>query len=212
MFKERHGLSKHPLHRIWSHIKGRCYNKTDHKYPYYGAIGVTMCDQWKNDFKAFYDWAIANGWKPGLQIDKDIKARMSGIIPGMQYSPKWCSFVTGEQNANCKRNNRFLQYNGKTQTIAEWGRDLNMSPLLICGRLFNGWPVEDSLSTQVGGSTKQSGRPEGTLIEHNGKKQNIAGWAREYGLRPATLWLRLKNGWNIAKALHTSTENTGKKK
>ena len=63
-FKEKHGLSKHPLFRVWGHIKDRCYNLMPHhiNYRYYKGKGIKMADIWLNDFKAFYDWSIENGW------------------------------------------------------------------------------------------------------------------------------------------------------
>lgn len=75
MLGDKHGLSKHPLHNVWHGIKCRCYGKSSKGYNNYGALGVIMCDEWKNNFKSFYDWAISNGWEKGLQIDKDIKAK-----------------------------------------------------------------------------------------------------------------------------------------
>ena len=59
----KHGLSKHPLKQIWSDMKQRCYNKNGRQYKNYGARGIIVCKEWKNDLKIFHDWAIQNGWK-----------------------------------------------------------------------------------------------------------------------------------------------------
>lgn len=91
--KTHHGLSKHPLMRIWMDILVRCgvYKCKDEKtYARYGGRGITICEEWRDNFQAFYDWCMANGWKTGLQIDR--KDNSKG------YSPDNCHFVTVKAN------------------------------------------------------------------------------------------------------------------
>ena len=57
-----HGLSGTRIHRIWKAMRTRCYNKNFFAYKHYGGRGVTICNEWINDFQAFYDWAMANGY------------------------------------------------------------------------------------------------------------------------------------------------------
>src|SRR6185503_1916158 len=73
----KHGLSRIPggLYRLLNVMKSRCYRKGTDAYPNYGGKGVIICEEWLNDFMSFYNWAMANGYKKGLQIDKDIKAK-----------------------------------------------------------------------------------------------------------------------------------------
>ena len=91
----KHGKSKHPLHRVWSGAKSRCYNKKDYHFKWYGALGIIMCEEWKNDFKAFYDFAIANGWEKGLEIDRRDNDG--------NYEPLNIRFVTHKENSNNRR-------------------------------------------------------------------------------------------------------------
>ena len=78
-------------------MKYRCLNKNGRRYKDYGGRGITICDEWKNDFKAFYDWAMANGYKDDLSIDR--------IDNDKGYYPENCRWATAfEQNHN-KRNN-----------------------------------------------------------------------------------------------------------
>lgn len=58
-----HGKSNTKLYRVWNSMKQRCYNSNDKFYYCYGGRGIRMCDEWLNDFQAFYDWSIANGYK-----------------------------------------------------------------------------------------------------------------------------------------------------
>lgn len=69
---KKHGLHDHPLYTRWSHIKSRCFNPNNPEYRNYGARGILICDEWSNDFKAFYDYmmALSNAMGLGLTIDR----------------------------------------------------------------------------------------------------------------------------------------------
>lgn len=84
-----HGLSKHPLHKVWSSMKERCYNPKVSHYKYYGGRGVKVCDRWKDSFENFYNDVI-EGYNKGLQIDR---IDNDGI-----YEPSNCRWVTQQQN------------------------------------------------------------------------------------------------------------------
>lgn len=88
----------HPLYAIWNGIKQRCYNPKRKDYNRYGAIGVTMAPEWKDDSNTFITWCLDNGWTPDLHIDKDIKCNEQGISPTI-YSPNTISFVSPSRNA-----------------------------------------------------------------------------------------------------------------
>lgn len=97
----KHGFANntktHPLYKLYHKIKSRCYSPKDTNYCGYGAKGVTMCSSWLGNPEAFITWCLDNGWKPGLQLDKDILCESLGITPKV-YSPETCLFVT--QHAN----------------------------------------------------------------------------------------------------------------
>lgn len=115
----KHGLRKHPLYRIWSYIKTRCYNSKFEDYSDYGGAGVRMCDKWLEHPELFVKWALDNGWEKGMNIDKDIKAKKANI-PAILYSDEFCSVVTSSENQNAKRNNRPIEYNGVTKNVMQW--------------------------------------------------------------------------------------------
>lgn len=110
----KHGLSNHPLMGVWGSIRNGCHNKKDGGNKDYGGRGVKMCKEWRFNFKKFYDWCMINGWKEGLEIDKDIKG------DGLLYSPETCSVVTPKENNMHRRNSIYLTHNGETKTISEW--------------------------------------------------------------------------------------------
>lgn len=135
----KHGLIDHPIYKIWCKMKYRCYNKKAVEYKWYGAEGVIVCDEWLNDFQAFYTWAISNGWAKGLEIDKDIKG-------GKIYSPDNCCFVTKKVNCNNRRSNKYLTLNDETLTVAQWSDRMGISQQVIYRRMKNGWSVSESLT------------------------------------------------------------------
>lgn len=108
----------HPLYAIWNGIKQRCYSPARKDYHKYGGKGVTMCDEWKDDPVAFITWCEANGWSPGLVVDKDIKSAQLGISPAI-YSPATISFITVQQNAEEANAKAVLQFDLDGTFIAE---------------------------------------------------------------------------------------------
>lgn len=102
------------LIKIFNAMKQRCSNPKDTRYKNYGARGITICDEWLNDSKKFYDWANNNGYNDNLSIDRiDVKGN---------YEPLNCRWVTQVEQQNNKRNNHFIEFNGKRKTIAQWAR------------------------------------------------------------------------------------------
>ena len=92
-----------------------------------------VSDEWKNDFKSFYDWCMANGWRRGLEIDKDIKGN------GLIYSSEMCCIVTRKENANKKRSNVILTVDGISKTAAQWADISGINGGIIRGRVRAGW-------------------------------------------------------------------------
>lgn len=86
----RHGLSETRLYSTFQNMKQRCYNPNDPKYGSYGGKGVTICDEWLNDFKAFYDWSMKNGYEEHLTIDR--------INSKKPYQPDNCRWITMKEN------------------------------------------------------------------------------------------------------------------
>ncbi len=138
-----HGKAKHPLFSIWRNIKERCYNINNSDYKFYGANGVRMCDEWIDNFKAFYDWCIKNGWEQGLQVDKDINGN------GLLYSPDTCCIVTSKKNCNKRKSSRYLIFNGIKKTVSEWADEIGISDAAIRTRLKRQWAVEKILTTPM---------------------------------------------------------------
>lgn len=133
-----HGKSQTRLHRIWRGMKQRCFNPNNTAYEDYGGRGITVCDEWKDDFQTFHDWAMANGYAEDLEIDR--------MDNDGNYEPSNCRWTTRERQANNRRTNAKLTLNNETHTIAEWTKITGLSKATIDGRLKRGWTIERVLT------------------------------------------------------------------
>lgn len=99
------------LYRIWICMKNRCYNKNDDHYRIYGERGITVCDEWRTDYKSFYDWSMANGYDKGLTIDR--------IDVNGNYEPGNCRWATIKEQSRNKRNSIKVKYNNECVCLSE---------------------------------------------------------------------------------------------
>ena len=130
------------LYRIYYGMRTRCYNKDDISYDKYGARGITICDEWLNDFLAFQSWAINNGYKDGLTIDR--------IDNNCGYYPENCRWATIKEQSNNRRSNVMLSYNNEIHSVAEWSDIVHINRETIYCRLRKGWTPEEALSIPTG--------------------------------------------------------------
>lgn len=148
LYEERaHRKSDTRLYSIWSGMKTRCSNPHHHEFYNYGGRGIAVCAEWKENFAAFYDWAVTSGYSDSLTLDR--KDNNKG------YSPENCRWATKKEQQNNRNCNHLLTYNGKTQTIKQWADELGIKRVTLQGRIVRyHWDVEKALTTKDGRKRK----------------------------------------------------------
>ncbi|MDL2315621.1 hypothetical protein LJC59_00865 [Desulfovibrio sp. OttesenSCG-928-A18] len=136
--KKNRNTPERRLHSVWHFIKRRCYNTKERFYKDYGGRGITLCDEWLNDFQAFYDYCMACGWQPGLQIDR--------INNDGNYEPGNIRFVTNKENNRNRRDNIVLTIDGITCCLKEHAERAGLTYNTVYSRYTAmGWDVKDLL-------------------------------------------------------------------
>ena len=135
---KKHGFVKSRIYGIWIGIKKRCFNSNHKGYKNYGGRGIVMCDKWKNDFIEFYKWAIINGYKDNLTIDR--------INNEGNYEPSNCRWVTLTEQARNRRNTRFITYNGERLCMKDWAKKLGLNYKLVSAKINKGWPIKKAFN------------------------------------------------------------------
>lgn len=147
---ERGAVKKHKVeYATWQRMKNRCYNSKHEGYGRYGGRGITVCERWRTSFANF----LADmGPRPSSNHSID-RTNNNG-----NYDPANCRWATLVEQCNNTRDNHKLTFNGKTQGVSEWAREIGCKPHTITMRLARGWPLQLALSIgrnpSVGASRK----------------------------------------------------------
>lgn len=136
--RAREAQSRGVIRRQWKdlyrNMRNRCENPSDKRFENYGGRGIKVCDEWKNSRRKFYDWVRSAGWQPGLSIDR--------IDVDGDYCPENCRFVDMFVQQNNTTRNRWLTWEGRTQTVAQWARELNVRPHALQHRVDRNWTID----------------------------------------------------------------------
>jgi len=149
--KRTHGYSRpgqHPEYKAWQHLKSRCLNVNDKKYPRYGGRGIKVCDHWLNSFDNFL---VDMGHRPGkgYSIDR--------IDVDRDYEPENCRWATAEQQMNNASTNIYIHFRGREYTLPQIMRKFvvqNLDEETFRLRLNKGWGVEDVFFTPYYGKER----------------------------------------------------------
>jgi hypothetical protein len=107
----KHGLRFHPLYSKWMGMKARCYNPNNEHYPHYGGRGITVCDEWVNDFNSFYEWGIAAPFY-------GVKMEIDRINNNGNYCPENCRWATREEQVCNTSRSVYVIFNGEQLTLS----------------------------------------------------------------------------------------------
>ena len=133
----KHGFRHLPEYNIWRGMLDRCYNKETAAYPRYGGRGITVSDEWKESFEAFYR---DMGPRPSKNHSVDRKDNDKG------YCKDNCRWATYEEQNNNKRSSVFYEINGVWKTLTRWCREKDIDYTTVRYRLANGVSLEDALN------------------------------------------------------------------
>jgi hypothetical protein len=116
----------------------RCRNPNVVEYKYYGGRGIKVCERWQVFENFFADLGAAAF--EGASLER--------INNDGDYEPRNVRWATRYEQARNKSNNRLLSFKGQTKILAEWARDLGITPGALVYRLdYKGWSIEQSLTT-----------------------------------------------------------------
>lgn len=123
-------------HSIWDSMIQRCTNKNHLHYDRYGGRGISVCKRWLY-FENFL--ADMGRRKKGLTLERKDNNK--------NYSKKNCTWATMREQSNNKSNNWWITWNGKTQTLSQWARELNIKSDTLSHRIKRKIPMERAMSS-----------------------------------------------------------------
>ena len=137
-----HNMTNSRLYRIYRHIKERCFNPNSKSYKYYGSCGIVMCNEWKNDFMNFYNWAMSNGYRNDLTIER--------IDVNDDYCSENCKWIPQKEQSKNRRNVHLITFNGKTQSLTDWSNELNINFNTLYQRIIiSKWSIEKAFMSPI---------------------------------------------------------------
>lgn len=135
----KHGNSNHPLYNTWRNMIRRCYDERNQLFQYYGARGISVCDEWHGE-DGFRRFGEDVGPKPvGLTLE-----RINNDGPYSRENCEWATYTTQERN---RRYNHLVTFEGKTACLSEWAATLGISHATLSLRLKSGMPLERAMTS-----------------------------------------------------------------
>lgn len=131
----KHGLSHTRIDNIYKNMISRCYYSKNNRYERYGGRGITVCKEWLDDKKKFFEWAFANNYSDELTLDR--------IDLNGNYSPENCRWVSQKIQQNNRSNTILITHNGEQHTISEWSEITGIRHKTILGRYSKGLSTDE---------------------------------------------------------------------
>lgn len=140
----KHGQRHSRLYSVHRSMLGRCRNPNVREYHNYGGRGIKVCDEWRNSFEAFRDWAYANGYDENAP---KCECTLDRIDPNGNYEPSNCRWVSIKTQERNRRNNVLITFRGETHCMSEWAEIAGLKYVTFHHRIKAGWSMERIMST-----------------------------------------------------------------
>ena len=223
-------IRKHKLYNTWDNMRRRCdpFNPSHVHRKNYADRGAYVCDEWANDYEAFYAWAtnptFPGRWFDGAHLDKDVKKEGNLV-----YCPEFCQFVTKAVNLGTRSNIKLYEYMGERLSIPIIAKKTGISPSTLSQRLASGNPNLDPYRAEIGGGrivrhnepftaadidrvshlfTKRHGASR--IWELDGFALTWHEWAIVSGTSPLLIRTRIRRGMTLREALRTPVKQDGR--
>lgn len=177
--KKTHGESnKSKEWCAWASMIQRCYNSKNKRYYSHGGRGIIVCERWISSYENFLeDVGRAPSKLHSLdRIDND-----------GDYEPGNCRWSTDSEQANNRRSNIRVNFQGRTQTLKQWCDELSLPYERIKARIHRGYTPEDAFLKTIDGA-----RIDSVFLELNGRVQTLTQWSKELNIPYNTLKRRAR--------------------
>lgn len=148
-------LKKYPdedkrLYEVWRKIKSRCNDKNNTKY---GGRGINICEDWKNDFFKFRNWAYDNGYDKNAEY---MKCTIDRINNNGNYEPNNCRWVSMSEQSRNTRANKLITIDGETKCITDWLNLYHKGKKQFYWRIKHGWDEIEAIKTPIRHKSKNN--------------------------------------------------------
>ena len=175
-----HGHGNEKLYRIWLGMKDRCYNSKNPSYERYGGRGIKVCDEWLNNYEAFRDFMLSQGYD---EYAPSYENTIDRIDNNGNYEPSNCHVTTMKVQSLNKSNNHIITYKGKQTTVTEAAEDNGLTNHQVFNRLDKGWTMKRALTQPL---------TQTCTYTASGQTKTIAEWAQFMGTTDAVIRGRLR--------------------
>ncbi len=190
----KHGMSKTPMHELWSGMLSRCRNPKHKGFANYGGRGITVCERWQS-FARFLEDV---GERPdGMTLERE---NTNG-----HYEPGNVIWATPKQQARNMRRNRIVSFRGQDLCVAELAELFNLSPIILLGRIKNGWDLEKAVAEPA----QARGVSRRRMLSYNGLRMSVTEWSSHLGITASAIHARVRRGCPIEEVLQAGHFRTG---
>jgi hypothetical protein len=200
----QHGMSRTRLYSKWESIKKRTLDPNQENYKYYGGRGIKVCEEWLNNFVAFYDYVKKNLGLPGPKDEID------RIETNGDYEPGNIRWSTRIENMNNIRRNNLHWYKGQYYTMTEL---FNLLSPVVARDTFrsriskHGWDVDKAATTPMKDSMQRFKGKE-KQVKYKGKLYTLAELAKQAVVNEKTFRKRFNTGWPLSECLNKEADET----